>query len=340
MPSKSAAAVLATSAAAVLMEERAGMPLEAAGDSEEAAEAALEIPTASRLKCRCPSSGHRSRPRRRRGRHPCWWLLQGHFVGDQVQLEVGIDDQRHPRFGSPQRLRIAPAASSEAAPVAAVSLFAGTTRLLEPRAYGISLSHWGTRALISESLEGSNISCRQRHYGSCNHDTAVLIISLTSCTAFIACLPSVGSSHGPPPPSSAGGAASPSAVRLSLAGARAPGRGPMGEGGANTALDSTGEAAGLFFPRTGQFNLPLTPSSSPGNKAQGAEESPHFLFRNVSEAISCTAVSIEDGEQPGVAAATLDLLLAPVLLGVHLAQPILLAFDGDVLVGHDRAVRR
>ena len=47
MPSKSAAAVLATSAAAVLIEERAGMPLEAAGDSEETAEAALAIPTAS-----------------------------------------------------------------------------------------------------------------------------------------------------------------------------------------------------------------------------------------------------------------------------------------------------
>ena len=47
MPSNSAAAVLATSAAAVLIEERAGMPLEAAGDSDEAAEAALAIPTAS-----------------------------------------------------------------------------------------------------------------------------------------------------------------------------------------------------------------------------------------------------------------------------------------------------
>ena len=40
MPSKSAAAVLATSAAAVLIEERAGMPLEAAGDDDEAAEVA------------------------------------------------------------------------------------------------------------------------------------------------------------------------------------------------------------------------------------------------------------------------------------------------------------
>ena len=71
MPSKSAAAVLATSAAAVLIEERAGMPLEPAGDSDEAAEAALAIPTVSGLKCRWPASGHRSRPRRRRGRHPC-----------------------------------------------------------------------------------------------------------------------------------------------------------------------------------------------------------------------------------------------------------------------------
>ena len=73
MQSKFAAAVLATSAAAVLIEERAGMPLEPAGDSDEAAEAALAIPTVSGLKCWWPASGHRSRPRRRRGRPPCWW---------------------------------------------------------------------------------------------------------------------------------------------------------------------------------------------------------------------------------------------------------------------------
>ena len=73
MPSKSAAAVLITSAAAVLMEKRAGMPLEAAGDDDEATEAVLALPPASRLKRRQPTSRQRSRPRRQRGRHPCWW---------------------------------------------------------------------------------------------------------------------------------------------------------------------------------------------------------------------------------------------------------------------------
>ena len=49
------------------------MPFEAAGDDDEATEATLALPPASRLKRRQPTSRQRSRPRRQRGRHPCWW---------------------------------------------------------------------------------------------------------------------------------------------------------------------------------------------------------------------------------------------------------------------------